>query len=120
VTLPVVWTPEAAADLKEAQAWYGNIRHELGERFALAVEATVEAIAERPCNFPSFTADDGARECGVFLTEYSLSCKRIGLWSSPASMADAIRSAGRHVSHKVDAEVVRNPGDRIGVDSQGW
>jgi len=52
VTLPVVWTPEAAADLKEAQAWYGNIRRELSERFALAVEATVEAIAEHPMQSP--------------------------------------------------------------------
>jgi hypothetical protein len=28
--------------------WYDNIRRELGERFALAVEATVEAVAEHP------------------------------------------------------------------------
>jgi len=47
VTLPVVWTPEANEDLQDARAWYGNIRPELGERFALAVEDTVESIAER-------------------------------------------------------------------------
>ena len=51
MTLPVVWTPEANEDLLEARAWYDNIRPELGERFALAVEATVEAIAERPLQF---------------------------------------------------------------------
>jgi plasmid stabilization system protein ParE len=51
VTLPVVWTPDANEDLLEARAWYDNIRPELGERFALAVEATVEAIAEHPLQF---------------------------------------------------------------------
>ena len=52
MTLPVVWTPEANEDLLEARAWYDNIRPELGERFALAVEATVEALAEHPLQFP--------------------------------------------------------------------
>jgi plasmid stabilization system protein ParE len=52
VTLPVVWTPEANEDLLEARAWYDNIRPELGERFALAIEATVEALAEHPLQFP--------------------------------------------------------------------
>jgi plasmid stabilization system protein ParE len=52
VTLPVVWTPEANEDLLEARAWYDNIHPELGERFALAVEARVEALAERPLQFP--------------------------------------------------------------------
>ena len=40
MTLPVVWIPEAE-DLLEARAWYDNIRPELGESFALAVESTV-------------------------------------------------------------------------------
>ena len=52
MTLPVVWTTEANEDLEEARAWYDNIRLELGERFALAVEVTVEAIAERPLQIP--------------------------------------------------------------------
>ena len=52
MTLPVVWIPEANEDLLEARAWYDNIRPELGDHFALAVEATVEAIAERPLQFP--------------------------------------------------------------------
>lgn len=51
--LPVFWTPEANADLKEARAWYDNIRPELGERFALAIEAAVEAITENPLQFPA-------------------------------------------------------------------
>ena len=52
MTLPVVWTPEANEDLLEARAWYDNIGPDLGERFALAVDATVEAIAEHPLQFP--------------------------------------------------------------------
>jgi plasmid stabilization system protein ParE len=52
MTLPVVWLPEADADLKEARAWYDNVRSELGERFAYAVEDTVETISESPLQFP--------------------------------------------------------------------
>ncbi len=51
MTLPVVWTPEANEDLLDARAWYDNIRPELGERFAPAVEATVEVLAEHPLQF---------------------------------------------------------------------
>jgi hypothetical protein len=40
------------ADLKEARAWYDNVRPELGERFAYAVEDTVETISEGPLQFP--------------------------------------------------------------------
>jgi hypothetical protein len=36
VTLPVVWLPEADADLKEALTWYEGIHPDLGLRFALA------------------------------------------------------------------------------------
>jgi hypothetical protein len=35
VTRPVVWIPEADADLKEALAWYEGIHPDLGVRFAL-------------------------------------------------------------------------------------
>jgi plasmid stabilization system protein ParE len=52
MTLPVVWLPEADADLKEARARYNNVRSELGERFAYAVEDTVETISESPLRFP--------------------------------------------------------------------
>jgi hypothetical protein len=41
MTLPVVWLPEADADLKEARVWYGNVLPELGEHFAYAVEVTM-------------------------------------------------------------------------------
>jgi len=52
VTLPVFWTPEANQDLLDARTWYDNVRPELGERFALAVETAVEAIADHPLQFP--------------------------------------------------------------------
>ena len=52
MTLPVYWIPAAAADLREARAWYEDQRPGLGEQFALAVVATVEAITENPLRFP--------------------------------------------------------------------
>lgn len=52
MTHPVVWTSDANEDLLDARAWYDNIRPELGERFALAVEAAIVAVADRPLQFP--------------------------------------------------------------------
>jgi plasmid stabilization system protein ParE len=52
MTLPVVWLPEADTELQEARAWYDDIRPELGERFARAVEAALEEIAEHPKEVP--------------------------------------------------------------------
>ncbi|HWZ83213.1 MAG TPA: type II toxin-antitoxin system RelE/ParE family toxin [Terriglobales bacterium] len=52
MTLPVVWTPEANEDLLDARAWYDRIRSKLGERFAQAVEAAAETIAQHPLQFP--------------------------------------------------------------------
>lgn len=51
MTLPVIWLPEAAEELIEARDWYADIRPELGERFAQAVDMTVNIIAERPSQF---------------------------------------------------------------------
>src|SRR5438270_9323004 len=79
--LPVVWIPEAHEDLLDARAWYDNVRLQLGERFALAVEATVEAIGGTsiaiPCRLPEPSAcgsaavsvrnilrNSGASDCG--------------------------------------------------------
>ena len=44
--------PEAEADLRDARAWYEDIRPDLGERFARVVDATIEAIARTPLQFP--------------------------------------------------------------------
>jgi plasmid stabilization system protein ParE len=65
VTLPVVWTPEANEDLLEARAWYDNIRPQLGERFAHAVDAVVETLMEHPLQFP--VVYRGRRRVGVHL-----------------------------------------------------
>ena len=70
MTLPVVWTPEANEDLEEARAWYDNIRPELGERFAVTVEATVESIAEHPMQFPVVYRN--RRRAGVFRFPYGI------------------------------------------------
>jgi hypothetical protein len=94
VKQPVVWIPEANEGLLEARAWYDNIRSELGKRFALSVEATVEAIAEYPISLSSTGAGD-VQECGASPTEYSLRFKSTGLWSSRASTAGATQGVGK-------------------------
>ena len=48
MTLPVVWLPEADAELKEASARYESIRPELARRFAEAVADTIEKGAAAP------------------------------------------------------------------------
>ena len=68
--LPVVWIPEAKEDLLEAIAWYDNIHARLGERFALAVEATIEATAEHPSQFPDVHRDH--RRAGVRRFPYGI------------------------------------------------
>ena len=70
MTLSVVWTPEANEDLLEARAWYDNIRPQLGDRFAAAVEATVEAIADHPLQFP--VVHRGRRRTGVQRFPYGM------------------------------------------------
>ena len=70
MTLPVLWTPEANEDSLEARAWYDNIRLEPGERFALAVEATVETLAEHPLQFP--LAYRSRRRAGVRRFPYGI------------------------------------------------
>ncbi len=70
MTLAVVWIPEANEDLLDARTWYDNIRPELGERFASAVEATVEAIAEHPLQFPVVYRN--RRRAGVWRFPYSV------------------------------------------------
>jgi hypothetical protein len=63
VTLPVVWLPEADAELKEALARYENIRPELGQRFAEAVVDTVQRIADAPQHYA--VVEKGRRRAGV-------------------------------------------------------
>ena len=62
--------PEAAADLRHARSWYDDIRPELGERFAVAVDKTIEAIAEHPLQFP--VVHRGRRRAGVRRFPYGI------------------------------------------------
>ena len=95
MTLPIVWIPEANEDLLEARAWYDNIRPELGERFALAVEAAVEAISEHPMQFP--VVYRSRRRAGVRRFPYGifLRSNSTGLWSSRAFTAGATQGVGK-------------------------
>ncbi len=80
MTRSIFWTLEAKEDLLDARAWYDNIRPALGERFALAVEVTVEAIGENPLRFQLFIEGVGVRVCAAFRTEYFLKSRSIGSW----------------------------------------
>jgi toxin ParE1/3/4 len=53
MTLAVVWTAEAQADLTEAFAWYEARRVGLGQRFVRALDAAVAEIADNPLQFPT-------------------------------------------------------------------
>jgi len=70
VTFPVVWTPEAQADLEEAYAWYADRAPQAAERFAFAVEGTVQAIARNPLQFPVVHRD--RRRAGVRRFPYGI------------------------------------------------
>jgi toxin ParE1/3/4 len=70
VTLPVVWLPEADAELKEAQARYESVRPELGQRFAEVVADTVEAIAAAPLQFA--VVEKERRRAGVRRFPYGI------------------------------------------------
>jgi plasmid stabilization system protein ParE len=48
MSLPLIITPEAEADLAEAKAWYERKRESLGEEFILCVEAGLEQIRRAP------------------------------------------------------------------------
>jgi len=70
VTLPVVWLPDADAELKAAVSRYTEIRPELGIRFAHAVAEAVEAIAADPLHFAVIQKD--RRRAGVRRFPYGL------------------------------------------------
>ena len=93
MTLPVVWLPEADADLKEALAWYESIHPDLGVRFALAVDAAVEVIAE---SLAFQIVHSEIRRVGVRRFPYGLSFKVESnrIVSLPVCMGGAIRNAG--------------------------
>jgi len=48
MSLPLLITPEAEADIAEARAWYEGKREGLGEEFILCVEAGLDHIRRAP------------------------------------------------------------------------
>jgi plasmid stabilization system protein ParE len=70
VKRPVVWLPEAKAELKEALARYDSIRPELGQRFAEAVVDTVHKITDDPFHYA--VVGKGRRRAGVRRFPYGL------------------------------------------------
>jgi toxin ParE1/3/4 len=48
MSLPLIITTEAEADLAEAKSWYERKREGLGEEFVLCVEATLDHIRRVP------------------------------------------------------------------------
>lgn len=70
MTPQVVWLPEADAELKAALAWYDDVRPELGERFARAIDATVKAIEQNPLQFQ--LVHRGLRRAGVRRFPYAI------------------------------------------------
>jgi plasmid stabilization system protein ParE len=70
VTLPVVWLPEADAELKEALARYESILPELAERFAEAVADTIEKVAVAPLQYS--VVEKGRRRAGVRRFPYGI------------------------------------------------
>jgi len=80
VALPVVWIPEADADLKHAVAWYEKIDPDLGKRFSLAVQALIEAISGNPFRFQVQYKE--IRRAGVrqFRMEYFFKWKATVSW----------------------------------------
>ena len=70
MTLPVVWLPEADAELKEALARYEGIRPELAQRFAEAVADTIEKVAVAPLHYA--VVEKGRRRVGVRRFPYGI------------------------------------------------
>ena len=70
MTRPVVWLPEARAELREALTHYQSIRPELAQQFANAVSETVDRIAEVPLHYA--VVDKGKRRAGVGRFPYGL------------------------------------------------
>src|SRR5262245_47674472 len=48
MSLPLIISPEAEADIAEAKGWYERRRAGLGERFLLCVEAALDQIRRAP------------------------------------------------------------------------
>lgn len=63
MSVPVVWLPEADAELREAPGRYESISPELGQRFVEAVVDTIEKISAEPLRFAIVEKD--RRRAGI-------------------------------------------------------
>jgi toxin ParE1/3/4 len=70
VTLAVVWLEAATTEYYEALEWYAEVSPQLSQRFAQAIEGTVQTIAEFPLRFP--VVHKGRRRAGVRRFPYGL------------------------------------------------
>ena len=70
MTLPVVWLPEADAELKEALVRYEGVRPELAQRFAEAVVGTIEKPSASPLHYA--VLEKARRRAGVHRFPYGL------------------------------------------------
>ena len=70
MSLPVVWLSAAARELEQARAWYTAIRPDLGDRFALAVSATLDLITAGPARYAAIYR--GRRRTGVRRFPYGI------------------------------------------------
>lgn len=52
MSLPVVFRPQAEAELEEAQGWYEERTRGLGQEFVTCVQATIEVVRRNPERFP--------------------------------------------------------------------
>jgi hypothetical protein len=80
VTLPIVWLPEADAELKDARAWYDKIRVELGERSPWQLRRLSRRSPSILRNSLSSIARCVVLGFDVFLTGYSSKFNMIGSW----------------------------------------
>jgi plasmid stabilization system protein ParE len=70
VSLPVVWSNAAKAEFYAAEQWYADISHDLADRFAQAVDDSLQTIAQYPLRFA--VVHKGKRRAFVRRFPYSL------------------------------------------------
>jgi len=80
VKLPIVWMPEASAELRQARDWYDNVRPAMGSDSHWRWMRHWKPLRNVRCSFPTFIAGGGVLACDGFLTGYSSKCRQNGLW----------------------------------------
>ena len=57
MTAPVVFRPQAEAELEDAQAWYEDRTRGLGQEFVMCVQAVIEGVRRNPAQFARVDGD---------------------------------------------------------------